>query len=58
MALARGVECQKDRGVLDENTAADKDINAVMMAQHDLVKVAHELKQVVKGHNDDESNYI
>ncbi len=47
----KGVECRKDRGVLDESPAAYKDIDAVMNAQADLVEVVHTLKQVlcVKG---------
>lgn len=42
-----GVECRKDRGVIDETPGAYKDIDAVMAAQADLVEVAHTLKQVV-----------
>ncbi len=47
----RGVECRKDKGVLDEIPAAYKDIDQVMQHQRDLVEVVHELKQVlcVKG---------
>lgn len=46
-----GVECRKDKGVLDESPAAYKDIDAVMNAQKDLVEIVHTLKQVlcVKG---------
>lgn len=46
-----GVECRKDRTVLDELPAAYKDIHEVMQNQLDLVDVAYELKQVlcVKG---------
>ena len=43
----RGVECRKDRGVLDEIPGAYKDIEAVMDRQRDLVEIVHELKQVV-----------
>lgn len=43
----KGVECRKDRGVLDETPRAYKDIDAVMAAQADLVDVVHTLKQVV-----------
>ena len=43
----RGVECRKDRGVIDETPGAYKDIDAVMEAQRDLVDVVHTLKQVV-----------
>ena len=42
-----GVECRKDRDVIDETPAAYKDIDAVMAAQRDLVEVVHTLKQVV-----------
>ncbi|WP_058555984.1 RtcB family protein [Thiohalocapsa sp. ML1] len=47
----RGVECRKDKGVLDEIPAAYKDIDSVMANQTDLVDVVHTLKQVltVKG---------
>lgn len=47
----RGVECRKDKGVLDEIPGAYKDIDAVMTDQTDLVDVVHPLKQVltVKG---------
>jgi tRNA-splicing ligase RtcB len=43
----RGVECRKDKGVLDEIPGAYKDIDQVMADQTDLVEVAHTLKQVV-----------
>jgi tRNA-splicing ligase RtcB len=42
-----GVECRKDRGVIDEIPAAYKDIDKVMENQSDLVEVVHTLKQVV-----------
>jgi len=42
-----GVECRKDRDVLDEPPAAYKPIEAVMNAQSDLVDVVHTLRQVV-----------
>lgn len=47
----RGVECRKDKHVIDEIPAAYKDIDAVMANQNDLVEVVHTLKQVlcVKG---------
>jgi tRNA-splicing ligase RtcB len=47
----RGVECRKDRGVVDEIPGAYKDIHEVMARQSDLVEVVHTLKQVlcVKG---------
>jgi tRNA-splicing ligase RtcB len=46
-----GVECRKDKDVIDETPMAYKDIDAVMEAQRDLVEVVHTLKQVlcVKG---------
>lgn len=46
-----GVECRKDKDVLDEIPGAYKDIDVVMENQKDLVKVKAELKQVlcVKG---------
>jgi tRNA-splicing ligase RtcB len=42
-----GVECRKDRGVLDELPKAYKDIDRVMADQEDLVEVVATLKQVV-----------
>jgi tRNA-splicing ligase RtcB len=42
-----GVECRKDKNVIDEIPMAYKDIDAVMAAQKDLVEVVHTLKQVV-----------
>ncbi|OZG74526.1 RNA-splicing ligase RtcB [Hahella sp. CCB-MM4] len=50
-AQTHGVECRKDKGVLDEIPGAYKDIDKVMEHQSDLVEVVHELKQVlcVKG---------
>jgi tRNA-splicing ligase RtcB (3'-phosphate/5'-hydroxy nucleic acid ligase) len=42
-----GVECRKDRGVLDEAPKAYKDIRRVMEQQQDLVEIVTELKQVV-----------
>jgi tRNA-splicing ligase RtcB len=46
-----GVECRKDKGVIDEIPGAYKDIDTVMAHQSDLVEVVHTLKQVltVKG---------
>jgi tRNA-splicing ligase RtcB len=43
----RGVECRKDKGVLDEIPGAYKDIKQVMKNQSDLVKIIAEIKQVV-----------
>ena len=50
-AQTQGVECRKDKGVLDEIPSAYKDIDDVMANQTDLVEVVHTLKQVmcVKG---------
>jgi len=42
-----GVECRKDRGVIDEAPKAYKDIDRVMEQQSDLVEIVAELKQVV-----------
>ena len=43
----QGVECRKDRGVLDEIPSAYKDIDTVMANQNDLIEVVHTLKQVM-----------
>lgn len=43
----KGVECRKDRGVLDEIPGAYKSIDQVMNNQSDLVEVVATLKQVV-----------
>lgn len=47
----RGVECRKDKHIIDEIPAAYKDIDQVMENQNDLVEVVYTLKQVlcVKG---------
>ena len=42
-----GIECRKDRDVIDETPGAYKSIDAVMEAQRDLVEIVHELRQVV-----------
>lgn len=42
-----GIECRKDKGVVDEIPSAYKDIDTVMENQNDLVEVVHTLKQVV-----------
>jgi tRNA-splicing ligase RtcB (3'-phosphate/5'-hydroxy nucleic acid ligase) len=46
-----GVECRKDKEVIDESPAAYKPIEAVMAAQADLIDIVHTLKQClcVKG---------
>ena len=46
-AATAGVECRKDKDVIDETPGAYKDIDAVMAAQRELVDVVHTLKQVV-----------
>jgi tRNA-splicing ligase RtcB len=46
-AQTRGVECRKDRHVIDEIPGAYKDVDQVMANQSDLVEVVHTLKQVV-----------
>ena len=45
--MTEGVECRKDKDVIDEIPAAYKPIEAVMAAQADLVDVVHTLRQVV-----------
>jgi tRNA-splicing ligase RtcB len=46
-AATEGVECRKDKDVIDETPGAYKDIDAVMAAQSDLVEVVATLKQVI-----------
>lgn len=46
-AATEGVECRKDKDVIDETPGAYKDIDLVMEAQKDLVEIVHTLKQVV-----------
>lgn len=50
-AQTEGVECRKDAGVLDEIPGAYKDLDTVMAAQTDLVRVEHRLRTIlcVKG---------
>ncbi|WP_444957284.1 RtcB family protein [Microbulbifer sp. ZKSA002] len=43
----QGVQCRKDKDVLDEIPAAYKDIDQVMENQSDLVEVVHTLRQVI-----------
>ena len=45
--MTHGVECRKDKGVIDEIPGAYKNIEEVMRNQSDLVEVVAELKQVV-----------
>jgi tRNA-splicing ligase RtcB len=47
VAQTQGVECRKDKGVLDEIPGAYKNIEQVMADQTDLVDVVHTLKQIV-----------
>ncbi|MEO0852432.1 MAG: RtcB family protein [Cyanobacteria bacterium J06648_11] len=47
IAQTAGVECRKDKGVLDEIPGAYKPIDEVMASQSDLVEVVATLKQVV-----------
>jgi len=46
-AATEGIECRKDKGVIDESPAAYKDISSVIAAQTDLIEVVHHLRQVV-----------
>jgi tRNA-splicing ligase RtcB len=47
IAATQGVECRKDKDVIDETPMAYKSIDAVMGAQKDLVEIVHTLRQVV-----------
>jgi tRNA-splicing ligase RtcB len=42
-----GIECRKDKGVLDEIPSAYKDIEEVLDCQQDLVKIEARLKQLI-----------
>ena len=42
-----GVECRKDKDVIDETPMAYKPIEDVMNAQKDLIEIVHTLRQVV-----------
>ena len=46
-AQTEGIECRKDKGVLDEIPGAYKNIDEVMENQSDLVHVVHSLRQIV-----------
>ncbi len=46
-AATEGVECRKDKDVIDETPMAYKPIDDVMAAQSDLVEIVHTLKQIV-----------
>lgn len=43
----KGIECRKDKGVIDEIPMAYKPIDSVMNNQTDLVEIVHTLRQVV-----------
>lgn len=43
----KGIECRKDKDVIDETPGAYKSIDKVMEAQKDLVEIVHTLRQVV-----------
>lgn len=47
VAQTQGVICRKDKDVIDETPAANKDIDQVMANQADLTEILHTLKQVV-----------
>lgn len=42
-----GIECRKDKGMLDETPGAYKDVESVMKAQKDLCEPIHTLRQLV-----------
>ncbi|BBM02878.1 hypothetical protein GL2_29520 [Microbulbifer sp. GL-2] len=42
-----GVECRKDKGMIDEIPAAYKGIDQVMDSQSDLIDVVNTLRQVI-----------
>ncbi|MEJ2765270.1 RtcB family protein [Photobacterium sp. MCCC 1A19761] len=46
-AQTAGIECRKDKGVIDEIPSAYKDIDTVMANQRDLVEIVHTLRQIV-----------
>ena len=43
----QGIECRKDKSVIDEIPAAYKNIDQVMQNQNDLVDVVHTLRQLI-----------
>lgn len=47
----QGIECRKDKDVIDESPAAYKNVDLVMQSQADLVDIVYTLKQIlcVKG---------
>lgn len=46
-AQTQGVECRKDKGVIDEIPGAYKNIDEVMENQSDLVDIVHTLRQFI-----------
>jgi len=47
LKATEGVECRKDKDVIDETPKAYKSIEKVMEAQKDLVEIVYTLKQIV-----------
>ncbi len=47
VSATEGIECRKDKGVIDEIPMAYKPIDTVMENQMDLVEVVHTLRQIV-----------
>lgn len=47
IAATAGIECRKDEGVLDESPMAYKDLQAVMLAQSDLIEPIYCLRQII-----------
>lgn len=47
VSATEGIECRKDKGVIDEIPMAYKPIDKVMENQTDLVEVVHTLRQIV-----------
>ncbi len=43
----KGIECRKDRGILDELPSAYKSIDEVMENQKDLTSAIHQLRQII-----------
>ncbi len=47
VSATKGIECRKDKGVIDEIPMAYKPIDTVMKNQTDLIEVVHTLRQIV-----------
>ena len=47
MRATDGIECRKDKDVIDETPAAYKSIDDVMAAQSDLVEIVNTLRQII-----------